>query len=348
MHSFISKEKTFALESGRQLENLTVAYHTYGEYKKGITPVIWVCHALTANSDVADWWANIFGENKLLNPEKYFIVCANNLGSCYGSSSPISLQNDSNKKYGETFPAITIRDIATAHIQLKKHLDIDEIFLLMGGSIGGQQAMEWAIQEPATIKNLVLLATNAKHSPWGIAFNEVQRMAIEAGKDGLEVARAIAMLSYRNYDMYERTAKPNETVGNYGAASYQRHQGEKLALRFDADCYHTLSSAMDSHDVGRGRNSIEEALAKIEANTLVIGITTDILFPIKEQILLHNNIPNSLLELIDSPYGHDGFLTEGEKINEIIGNFLNTSNKKIPQNEYYFSASLASTSNLLL
>jgi homoserine O-acetyltransferase/O-succinyltransferase len=348
MQSFISKEKIFTLESGKQLENLTVAYHTYGEYKKGMTPVIWVCHALTANSDVADWWANIFGENNILNPEKYFIICANNLGSCYGTSSPISLQNGTNKKYGKTFPAITIRDIIAAHIALKNHLDIDEIFLLMGGSMGGQQAMEWAIQEPCSIKNLVLLATNAKHSPWGIAFNEVQRMAIENGKDGLEVARAIAMLSYRNYEMYERTAKPNETVGNYGAASYQRHQGEKLALRFDADCYYTLSSAMDSHDVSRGRNSIEEALAKITANTLVIGIATDILFPIKEQILLHDNIPNSTLKLIDSPYGHDGFLTEGEKINEIIDDFLKASNKKIAENEYYFSACLASTSNLLL
>ncbi len=324
MHSFISKEKTFTLESGKQLENLTVAYHTYGEYKKGITPVIWVCHALTANSDVADWWANIFGENKLLDPDKYFIVCANNLGSCYGTSSPISLQNGSNKKYGKAFPTLTIRDITAAHIALKNHLDIEEIFLLIGGSMGGQQAMEWAIQEPSTIKNLVLLATNAKHSPWGIAFNEVQRMAIENGKDGLEVARAIAMLSYRNYEMYERTAKPNETVGNYGAASYQRHQGEKLALRFDADCYHTLSSAMDSHDVGRGRESIASALATITANTLVIGIATDILFPIKEQILLHDNIPNSTLKLIDSPYGHDGFLTEGEEINGIISDFLKT------------------------
>ena len=348
MQVYTAKEKTFPLENGKQLENLTVAYHTYGEYKKGITPVIWVCHALTANSDVADWWANIFGENNILDPDKYFIVCANNLGSCYGTSSPISLQNSSNKKYGKFFPAISIRDITVAHIALKNYLDIDEIFLLIGGSMGGQQAMEWAIQEPNSIKNLVLLATNAKHSPWGIAFNEVQRMAIENGKDGLEVARAIAMLSYRNYEMYERTAKPNETVGNYGAASYQRHQGEKLALRFDADCYHTLSSAMDSHDVGRGRNSMEEALAKITANTLVIGIATDILFPVKEQIFLYDNIPNSSLKLIDSPYGHDGFLTEGEKINEIISEFLNGTNEKIAVNEYYFSASLASTSNLLL
>jgi homoserine O-acetyltransferase/O-succinyltransferase len=329
MHSFISKKKTFTLESGKELENLTVAYHTYGEYKKGITPVIWVCHALTANADVADWWANIFGENKIINPKKYFIVCANNLGSCYGTTSAISLQNGTNKKYGKLFPAITIRDIVAAHIELKSYLNIDEIYLLIGGSMGGQQAMEWAIQEPSIIKNLVLLATNAKHSPWGIAFNEAQRMAIECGKDGLEVARAIAMLSYRNYEMYERTAKPNETIGNYGASSYQRHQGEKLALRFDADCYHILSSAMDSHDVGRGRENISTALSKIAANTLIIGIATDILFPIKEQVLLHNNITNSSLEVIDSPYGHDGFLTEGEKINGIILDFLKKVNKNI-------------------
>ncbi len=322
MHSFTNKETAFTLESGKQLENLTIAYHTYGEYKKGVTPVIWVCHALTANSDVADWWANIFGENNLLDPSKYFIVCPNNIGSCYGSTSPISLQLGSNKKYGKNFPVITVKDITASQIALKKYLDIDEIFLLMGGSMGGQIAMEWAIQEPTTIKNLVLLATNAKHSAWGIAFNEAQRMAIECGKDGLEVARAIAMLSYRNYEMYSRTVRDTDAPGNYGASSYQRHQGEKLALRFDADCYHLLSSAMDSHDVGRGRESVATALSKIKAKTMVIGIATDILFPIQEQVFLHDNIEDSRLELINSPYGHDGFLTEGEKINELIKNFI--------------------------
>lgn len=323
---FTAINKTLPLENGMQLVEPTIAYHTYGEYRKGVTPVIWVCHALTANSDVADWWASIFGSNKILNPQQYFIVCANNLGSCYGSSSPITHKVGSSKKYGNDFPPITVRDTVAANILLKNELAIDEIFLLIGGSMGGQQAMEWAIQAPNTIKNLVLLATNAKHSAWGIAFNEAQRMAIACGKDGLEVARAIAMLSYRNYEMYERTAKPFETVGNYGAASYQRHQGEKLALRFDATCYHILSSAMDSHDVGRGRPSASHALAQITANTLVIGITTDILFPVKEQMYLQQHIANATIQLIDSPYGHDGFLTEGEKINEIILSFVNKIN----------------------
>ncbi|MEQ1553281.1 MAG: homoserine O-acetyltransferase [Ferruginibacter sp.] len=315
--------KTITLETGKKLKNVSIAYHTYGNYKKNITPVIWVCHALTASSDVADWWANIFGQNKTLDPTKYFIVCANIIGSSYGSTSPISINPSNNKKYSKKFPLITIRDLVAANIMLKTHLDIDEIFLLIGGSMGGQQAMEWAIQQPLSIKKLVLLATNAKHSAWGIAFNEAQRMALETSKKGLQVARAIAMLSYRNYEMYERTAKENDTIDNYGAASYQRYQGQKLAKRFDADCYYILSKAMDSHDVGRGRQSITTALATIAASTLVIGIATDILFPIKEQIFLYDNIKNSKLELINSPYGHDGFLTEGEKINKIIINFMN-------------------------
>jgi homoserine O-acetyltransferase len=323
MHSFDSKEKIFTLENGKQLENLTVAYHTYGEYKKGISPVIWVCHALTANSDVSDWWSNIFGSNRILDPEKYFIVCANVLGSSYGSTSPLTINPATNKKYGKDFPSLTIKDLVAANILLQKHLEIEEIFLLIGGSMGGQQALEWAIQEPLSIKHLVLLATNAKHSPWGIAFNEAQRMAIELGDKGLEAARAIAMLSYRNYEMYERTTTENDSLDNYGAASYQRYQAQKLSKRFDADCYYILSKTMDSHDVGRGRESIKHALASIKAHTLVIGIATDILFPIKEQIFLYENIDDSALELIDSPYGHDGFLTEGEKINTLILNFIN-------------------------
>lgn len=315
----------FKLENGKQLENITIAYHTYGEFIEGATKVIWVCHALTANSDVADWWSNIFGENKILDPEKYFIVCANIVGSCYGSHSPICIDEATQKNYGKTFPDISVRDMVAAHIILKKHLRIEEIFLLMGGSLGGQQCMEWAITEPKVIKNMVLLATNARHSPWGIAFNETQRMALECGDKGLEVARAIAMLSYRNYQMYDRTKRETDTVGNYGASSYQRYQGKKLAERFDADCYCLVSKAMDSHDVGRSRQSIAAALKTITAKTLVIGITTDLLFPVEEQIFLFENIDDSKLELIESPYGHDGFLTEGEKINNLILNFINSN-----------------------
>jgi homoserine O-acetyltransferase len=186
--------------------------------------------------------------------------------------------------------------------------------------------MEWAIEETTIIQNLVLLATNAKHSAWGIAFNETQRMALELGEKGLEVARAIAMLSYRNYEMYSRTSKAEDGLGNYGASSYQRYQGKKLAQRFDSDSYRVLSEAMDSHNVGRERGSIDAALKLITANVLVIGISTDILFPPTEQELLQNSIPNAELKIIESSYGHDGFLTEGDLINEVVLEFLKDRN----------------------
>ena len=192
----------------------------------------------------------------------------------------------------------------------------------MGGSLGGQQALEWAIQEPQYIENLLLVTTNARHSAWGIAFNEAQRMALEGGKNGIETARAIAMLSYRNYHVYESTqTDDHEKIDNFKASSYQRYQGMKLKKRFDANSYWTLSKAMDSHNVARGRKSAKKALAEIKANTLVIGITSDLLYPIQEQQYLASHISNAKLEKIKSEYGHDGFLTETletEKISKLI------------------------------
>lgn len=313
------------LESGAWLPELQIAYHTYGTLNASRDNVIWVCHALTASSDVSNWWNDLFGEGKVLDPDKYFIVCANNLGSCYGTTSPCTPHPYSNRNWGREFPLITIRDMTKVHQRLLNHLEIKQIAVLIGGSQGGQQCIEWAISEPQKIDNLILLATNAIHSPWGIAFNEAQRMALDSGANGIETARAIAMLSYRNYEMYARTSFPedNENTDCFGAASYQRHQGLKLAKRFDKDCYYSLSKAMDAHNVGRGRHSIPDALGKILAQTLIIGISSDILFPSIEQEYLANHIPGAILHIIDSPYGHDGFLTESEKINEIVQMFLN-------------------------
>jgi homoserine O-acetyltransferase len=196
--------------------------------------------------------------------------------------------------------------------------------------MGGMQAMEWAIQKPDKIKNLVLLATSAKHSSWGIALNETQRMAIEsdstfyeknktAGKKGLEAARAIALLSYRNYNTYRSTQiDKKNTVDDFRASSYQKYQGEKLSKRFDAKSYWYLSKAMDSHNVGRNRGNCKKALAKVKAKTLVIGIQSDLLFPVEEQKFLAERIGYSALEIIDSSYGHDGFLIEVETIKLIL------------------------------
>jgi homoserine O-acetyltransferase len=323
--------RPFILESGFTLPEIEIAYHTFGTLNQEKSNVIWVVHALTANSDVSDWWAGLFGKGKILDPEKYFIVCANNLGSCYGSTSPLSINPETKQAYFHEFPLITTRDMAIFLEQLRRHLNLPEIHLLMGGSLGGQIAMEWAILQPDVIKNLVLLATNAFHSPWGIAFNEAQRMAIQAdaswqyahpqaGMMGLKAARAIALLSYRNTEIYNQRQKEddNNKIDNFKASSYQQYQGEKLIRRFNAFSYWTLSKAMDSHHVGRNRKSTEQALATIQAQTKVIGISSDLLFPIAEQEFLAQHIPNASLHIINSLYGHDGFLLEFDAITKIL------------------------------
>ena len=324
-------DQPFELECGKQLPKLEITYHTFGQLNEKKDNVVWVFHALTGNSNPVEWWPGLVGTGKLLDPDRFFIVCANMLGSCYGSIGPASINPANGKKWEKDFPLITIKDMVNAHKLLKAHLEIDTIKLGIGGSMGGQQAVQWAVDEPEIFENLVLLATNAKHSPWGIAFNEAQRMAIkadpsfdkggkDAGKAGLEAARAIAMLSYRSYYTYQLTQSESseDKLDDFMASSYQRYQGMKLQKRFDVYSYWTLSKAMDNHNVARGRNSFEEALGRITANTLVLGIKSDILFPIDEQAFLANHIKDAKLEILDSIYGHDGFLVEAVAIENAV------------------------------
>ncbi len=315
---YLEIQEEIELESGEWLKNLRIAYHTFGKLNSNKDNVIWVFHALTANSNVEQWWSELIGKNKLLDTDQYFIICANNLGSCYGTSAHNLLENRT---------LIDIRDMVKVHQKLKEHLGISKIFLAIGGSQGGQQALEWAISSPSDFQHLILMACNAKHSAWGIAFNETQRMALELGENGLEVARAIAMLSYRNYEMYKRTEE-NVPSSRQGAAAYQRYQGQKLKSRFDANSYWILSKAMDRHDVARKRESLETALSRIKAKTLVIGISSDLLFPVEEQLFLAEHIKQAQLSIIESKYGHDGFLTEYEQITQICKEFLYTKNNQ--------------------
>jgi homoserine O-acetyltransferase len=322
----------FQLELGEELPYLEIGYHTYGKLNEAKDNVVWVCHALTANSNVFDWWAGLFGKNDLFNPQEHFIVCANILSSCYGSTSP--LQTIKNKQYHQ-FPMITIRDMVNAHEVLRKYLGIEKINTIIGGSMGGQQALEWNILKADLFENMIVVATNAQHSPWGIAFNESQRMAIEndstwqlstssAGLKGLKAARSMALISYRSYFAYNQTQQEmdNNKTDDYRAASYQRYQGEKLIKRFNAFSYYRLTQAMDSHNMGRNRESVEDALKQITAKTLAIGISTDFLFPLNEQRFIAKNIANARFVEIESFYGHDGFLVETEKLTGIIQNFL--------------------------
>ena len=348
----------FVLESGEVLPNLEITYYTFGQLNSDASNVVWVCHALTGDANVLDWWPGLVGEGKVIDPNKDFIVCTNTLGSCYGTTGAASINPETGKKYGADFPFISIRDMVQAQQVLQKYLGIQKVKLGLGGSMGGQQLLEWAIIAPFLFENICLLATNARFSPWGIAFNESQRMAIyadlaqyegkeNAGKEGLKAARAIAMLSYKTYERYSNTQEEqsNEVVHNFKASTYQQYQGEKFWNRFDVQAYLCLTKAMDSHNVGRNRGGEAEALQSIKARTLIIGITSDVLFPIGEQAFLHKHIPFSQFATIQSFDGHDGFLTETAKITDILRPFREnkTDLKKKPsifwspalQNSFY-------------
>lgn len=332
---YLHIDHPFTLESGEAFPTLTAAYNTYGQLNEARDNVIWICHALTANSDAADWWPGLVGEGFTVDPAKYFIICVNMLGSSYGSTSPKSLNPETGKPYNLDFPLVTTRDNARFFALVADYLGIGRIRLLMGGSMGGQHAGEWACLQPDRFDLLCLLATNARFSPYGIAFNESQRMALradttlgtdapDAGRRGLEAARSMAVLSYRHYRTYYATQQQSnpEDIDDFRASSYQRYQGYKLWKRFAPTCYYALTRSMDTHNLGRGRGGEAAALQTITAPTLIISIDTDVLFPTEEQSLLSRYIPNSRLEVMSSDYGHDGFLVETPTIGLLLADFL--------------------------
>ncbi|HRC88443.1 MAG TPA: homoserine O-acetyltransferase [Bacteroidales bacterium] len=321
----------FVTESGFHFKELNIAFHTWGSLNETADNVIWVCHALTANSDVNAWWPGMVGEGLAFDTSKYFVVCANILGSCYGTTGPISINPDTGKPWLNDFPLITVRDLVNVHEILRNYLGIKKINTIIGSSIGGYQAIEYSIMFPDLIENLVFIASSAKQSPWAIAFNQSQRLAIEAdptfyngdpegGKKGLRAARSIALLSYRTPYAYNTTQKENddEKVDSFRASSYQNYQGDKLVKRFNVWSYYRLTQLSDSHNVGRGRGGVKNALSTIKAKTLCLGIKSDILFPVEEQKFVAENVQNGVYQEIDSFYGHDGFLIETAKVTEIL------------------------------
>jgi homoserine O-acetyltransferase len=331
----------FPLEQGGKLPGFQLKYTTLGQLNKERDNVVWVCHALTGSSDFTDWWPGLFEEGGPFDPRHFFIICANALGGCYGSTGPLSINPLTRQPYYHDFPFVTNRDIVLAFDLLRENLGIQKVHTLIGGSLGGQQVLEWAIHQPSVFSQIIPIACNAFHSPWGIAFNEAQRMAIEAdstwkerepraGVEGMKAARAMGMISFRTYEIYHQTQaeKTNEVTDQFRAASYQRYQGQKLANRFNAFSYWVLTKAMDSHQVGRLRGSLELALQTIRARTLVVGVNSDILFPLSEQEFLASKIPNAELAVIQSTYGHDGFLAEQETLRNIVRKFSRTELSK--------------------
>ena len=338
---FYRHPEPFELESGEVLPELVIAYHTFGgrnaDGEKGRdNNIIWVCHALTANSDVADWWPGTVEEGRFLDPSKYFTVCANILGSPYGTTGPMSINPATGERWYGDFPFVTMRDMARANLLLADHLGISRVRAAVGGSIGGFQALEMELLRPGFAEKLVVAVCSAKTTPWNIALNESHRMAIaadsswgerrqDAAQKGLAAARSIALLSYRGSLAYNATQQdPDDTLrrGGHRAATYQQYQGEKFIRRFDAYSYWTITEAFDSHDVGRDRGGVEAALARIACPVMVVGITSDIIIPPVEQEALARALQYGEMRLIESDFGHDGFLVENEKLNAIIKPFI--------------------------
>ena len=331
------KAGPFTFEAGDTLKSIDIAYHTSPRAYDGSEPVIWICHALTANSDCEDWWPDMVGSGKLIDTDKYFVVCVNMLGSAYGSSGPASINPETGKPWLLSFPSVTVRDMINAAILVRKHLGISHINLLIGSSIGGFQSIEWAVMEPEVFDKALFIATEPRVTPWLTASVETQRMALRAdptflacedihgGEEGLKCARAQAMISYRCFSGYGLTQaeESDDTLFADRAASYQRYQGAKIIRRgFDAYSYNSVSTSVISNNVGRGRGGVAKALSRIKADTTVVSIDTDGLFPPSHIEKWAALIPGAKYLEITSNFGHDGFLLETAQLTEIISKLL--------------------------
>lgn len=339
---FIDLEGPLCLESGGSLLQARVAYRTWGRPRCNATLV---CHALTGSADADDWWADLFGPGKALDPEHDYIVCANVLGGCYGTTGPTSREAGAFEPYGSAFPQVTIRDIVHLQARLLDRLGVDTLDLVIGGSMGGMQVLEWAALYPDRVDAIAPIATGPTQSAWGIALSEAQRQAIKADANyaggryplgagpaqGLAAARSMAMISYRSpHNLAERFRRDQTDDGDYEVQSYLRHQGEKLVNRFDANTYLALISAMDSHDIGRGRVSVAAALQSIDQPALVISVSSDGLYPGTEVVDMAHHLPNAELHEIDAPHGHDAFLIRVDEVNDYLVEFIERHGLKRP------------------
>jgi homoserine O-acetyltransferase len=332
-------ESPFDLESGGRLPSVTVAYRTWGRLNAAADNAVLVCHALTGSADVDRWWGALLGPGRALDPERDFVLCSNVLGGCYGTTGPTSPRPGGRRRWGGDFPAVSIRDIVRVQAALLDALGVRRLRLVLGGSLGGMQVLEWALLFPERVAALVPIAVSARHSAWTIALSAVQRQAIyndprwrggryPAGNGpeaGLAVARQVAMCTYRSRASLEaRFSRGESEAGGFAVEAWLQHHGRALVDRFDAATYVALTKAMDTHDVGRGRGGWREALATVRAPALVVSIGTDVLYPPVEQEELASALPNGRLATLDSPHGHDSFLIEGETVNALVAGFRRT------------------------
>ena len=335
MTAQILRVPKFRFEDGTELREVPVAYRSWGELNAAGNNAILVCHALTGDTAVDEWWPDILGAGRALDTDRYFVLCANVIGSPYGTVSPLSVNPQSGARYGPDFPVPTLRDTVALHKLLLEALGVRQVAFAIGGSLGGMQVLEWAFHGDF-VRALVPIGVGGRHSAWCIAWSEAQRAAIrhdpawEQGRyeesggpaNGLAIARMIAMISYRSFESFgERFGRTLNVAGHpafYAMESYLRYQGKKLVERFDANCYLRLTQLMDTHDVARDRGEYHSVLSGIEQPTLVIGIDSDLLYPLNEQRELAEHLPRAELAILEAAHGHDSFLIEVDAINDMV------------------------------
>ena len=344
------------LQRGGQLGPVTVAYETWGKLNAEGNNAVLITHALTGSSHAHDtespddtkvaWWNPLIGPGRFFDTSRYFVICSNVLGSCYGTTGPSSIDPNTGQPYSMHFPVITIRDMVETQRRLIEYLGVSRLHMVAGGSIGGQQALEWAVAHPQLVEKVIVVAATAALTAQAIAFSEVGRQAILAdprwqGGDylpgqgpnaGLSIARMLAMITYQSEEGMElRFARQPARKQNVSAPSgftdmserfdvegYLYYQGESLVKRFDANSYLYISRAMDLYDVSEGYPSIEDALSRLRSKALFIGIRSDFLFPAARVRWLADQAraagSDAIYAELDSPHGHDAFLKEWKQM----------------------------------
>jgi homoserine O-acetyltransferase/O-succinyltransferase len=362
-------DRRFALDSGVALSDVVVAYETWGHLDADASNAVLLCHAWTGDSHAAGpagrghntpgWWDETVGPGKPIDTDKFFVVCANVLGGCQGSTGPASPHPADGRPYGSRFPVVTIRDMVRAQARLMEHLGIGRWLSVIGGSMGGMQALEWAVMYPRRIRSMIAVATCMQATAQQIAWGAIGRRAIrldpkwrggdyydadpgDGPTEGLEVARMVAQVTFRSdnvfTDRFGRELADKATVGDtidlwqrFEVERYLEYHGQKLAARFDTNSYLSISKAMDLQDVARGRGNLARAMSRVTAPTMAVGIWSDMLYPAYQQQQIHeiiesNGVPSEYVE-IDSPHGHDAFLINSDQLAAPIERFLGTAAK---------------------
>ena len=360
-------ERPLALDGGASLRDVVVAYETWGRLDADAANAILICHAWTGDSHVRGpmgdghaapgWWDDVVGPGLAIDTDHWFVVCANVLGGCQGSTGPSSIDLATGRPWGSRFPVVTIRDMVRVQSALTNYLGIGRWASVIGGSMGGMQALEWAITYPLRVASVAAIATCAQATAQQIAWGAVGRRAIkldprwrggdyydaapgDGPHEGLAVARMVAQITFRTDDVFtDRFGRqvahadqgPADLWQRFEVERYLDHHGDKLVRRFDANSYLVVGKAMDLHDVGRGRGGLEAALARIRVPLLSMGVSSDMLYPTYQQRQLHemvaaNDVASTYVE-IDSPHGHDGFLIEGDRVGDELRRFLDDVSK---------------------